>query len=337
MPSVTRAGLALVLILGPAGVRAQSPPPPAAAASAVGAETCATCHEDLAKQFTRSIHGAIAAFETRTEHSKCEACHGAGSLHADSGDATLIRSFKDATSADANQTCLACHRQDHAMEWAGSMHASSGVGCTSCHTIHQSRQVAQKLTTADGLAISHATAPAFKGSLSKSQPELCFDCHKEQRMQFMQSSRHPVREGRMTCATCHDPHGTNLTSLKTSERPNDLCISCHASKAGPFVFEHAPVQESCMTCHNPHGTVANNLLKQGEPFLCLQCHEMHFHSARIAPTVPAGFGNTFSNNPNGKTGFMGAFNTKCSNCHNKVHGSDLPSQGVTGGGKALTR
>ncbi len=336
MPSVLGAALAVVLILGPANARAQSPPP-TTPATAVGADTCATCHEDTVKQFSRSAHGALATFETRTPHGQCEACHGAGSLHAESGDAAMIRSFSDASSADANQTCLTCHRHDHAMEWAGSAHAASGVGCTNCHTIHQSRQVAPRLMTAEGMAISHATAPAFQGSLSKSQPELCYDCHKEQRAQFMQSSRHPVPDGRMTCASCHDPHGTNLGALKTSERPNDLCLSCHAAKAGPFVFEHAPVQESCMTCHNPHGTVANNLLKQSEPFLCLQCHEMHFHSARISPTIPAGFGNTYSTNANGATGFMGAFNTKCSNCHNKVHGSDLPSQGVTGRGKALTR
>lgn len=336
MKFLVHAALAIGLIALPAHARGQSPPPGPPAATAVGADTCANCHEDLAKQFARSTHGSLAAFEQRAEHAQCEACHGAGSAHADSGDASLIRSFKD-SSPEANQTCLACHRQDHAMEWAGSAHASSGVGCTSCHAIHQSRQVASKLTTAQGLAVSHSTAPASRGSLAKPQPELCFDCHKEQRAMFMQSSHHPVREGRMTCSSCHDAHGANLGTLKTSERPNDLCLSCHAAKAGPFVFEHAPVQESCLTCHNPHGTVANNLLKQGEPFLCLQCHEMHFHSARISPTVPTTIGTLSSSNANGATGFMGAFNTKCTNCHNKVHGSDLPSQGVTGRGKALTR
>ena len=91
---------------------------------------------------------------------------------------------------------------------------------------------------------------------------------------------------------------------------------------------------TCRTCGSRGHRNSGYGHRSGE---CWTCHEMHFHSARIAPTVPAGFGNTFSNNPNGKTGFMGAFNTKCSNCHNKVHGSDLPSQGVTGGGKALTR
>ena len=78
-------------------------------------------------------------------------------------------------------------------------------------------------------------------------------------------------------------------------------------------------------------------LKQGEPFLCLQCHEMHFHSARVTTGQPFYLPVGGSQNAAGVTSFMGAYNTRCTNCHNKVHGSDLPSQGVSGGGKALTR
>ena len=222
------------------------------------------------------------------------------------------------------------------MEWAGSIHAQNGVGCTSCHKIHQSREVTGVMK-ADGMAVSHGTAPAPKGALRKPQAQLCYDCHKEQRAQFMQSSHHPVREGLMQCSSCHDVHGANLTTLKTAERTNDLCTRCHKRQAGPFVYEHAPVEESCLTCHNPHGTVANNLLKQGEPFLCLQCHEMHFHNARVTTGQPYYLPLAGSDNKNGVTSFMGAYNTRCSNCHNKIHGADLPSQGISGGGGALTR
>ena len=44
------------------------------------------------------------------------------------GPAADILGFKDASVVRANQACLSCHRQDHAMEWAGSAHAQSGVG-----------------------------------------------------------------------------------------------------------------------------------------------------------------------------------------------------------------
>jgi DmsE family decaheme c-type cytochrome len=189
------------------------------------------------------------------------------------------------------------------------------------------------------MAPVHATAPADKGSLAARQSELCFQCHPQQRAKLMLTSRHPVREGRMSCSSCHDPHGgqPGEAMIKTAERVNDLCDSCHASKQGPFIFEHQPVEESCLTCHDPHGTVANNLLKQGEPFVCLQCHEMHFHAARVTPGTPFYLPAGGSQNPNGVTGFQQAYNTKCTACHSRVHGSDLPSQGVTGRGKALTR
>ena len=80
----------------------------------------------------------------------------------------------------------------------------------------------------------------------------------------------------MSCADCHNPHG----ELTTHERTNDLCLSCHSRYQGPFVFGHAPVEDDCTICHDPHGSVANNLLVQNEPFLCLQCHEGHFHMLR---------------------------------------------------------
>ena len=74
-----------------------------------------------------------------------------------------------------------------------------------------------------------------------------------------------------------------------------------------------------MTCHDPHGAMANNMLKQNEPFLCLQCHEMHFHAARAGQTTPylspsAGL----IANKGGTTGFMQAL-------QHALH--ELPHQG----------
>ena len=157
----------------------------------------------------------------------------------------------------------------------------------------------------------------------------------------------------MDCSSCHAPHGTTVDMLKTDERPAELCLSCHPQFAGPFIFEHEPVYEGCDVCHAPHGAVADNLLWQAEPFLCLQCHEMHFHaglegepedSAYVPifdpefdpdvdrPTYPDG------TVPNiGPSGFRQAFTTKCTQCHTQVHGSDSPSQAVPNSGRGLMR
>lgn len=326
-----------LMIASLALVGASSPPPQQA--TPVGQETCAGCHEEVAAQFDRSTHHHAVLKEGGTDYAGCEACHGPGDKHVEAGGtADSIRSFTNLSASDSAQACLACHRQGHAMEWAGSPHQMSSVSCTDCHRIHQSRSVAGPLTRVEGMAVSHATAPATRGLLAKSETELCLGCHQQIRTKLMQQSRHPIREGRMACSSCHESHGAGIKSVKSTERVNDLCLSCHTKHQGPFVFEHSPVEESCMTCHDPHGAMANNMLKQNEPFLCLQCHEMHFHAARVSLATPfqspsAGL----ISNRNGVTGFMEGYNTRCTNCHVKVHGSDLPSQGVTGLGKAISR
>jgi len=94
--------------------------------------------------------------------------------------------------------------------------------------------------------------------------------------------------------------------------------------------------------------VANNLLKQNEPFVCLQCHEFHFHAGKESGvgelSVPehkdiliGNSGETPYTGPFPAQGFKMAFTTKCTQCHSQVHGSDLPSLSVPGQGRALTR
>ncbi len=331
--------LLVVLVIGLcafAGL-AQQPATPQQSATPVGKEACSTCHGELVAQFDRSPHGRLADFELQGQYPGCEACHGAGSLHAESADATLIRSFKPDDEYDGSKACLSCHQQDAAMDWVGSEHSMSDVACTDCHRIHQSRQVVSRVAQAEGMRTFHSTAPPPRGSLKKPEPQLCFDCHREERAKFLYTSHHPLREGHMTCSSCHAAHGSPAGMVHTEERVNDLCLRCHSQYQGPFIFEHAPVEENCLACHDPHGTLANNLLKQNEPYLCLQCHEMHFHNARTNPTSPVFLPSGGSTNPLGTSGFQQGFGTKCTACHIRIHGSDLPSQSTSGQGKSLTR
>jgi len=326
--------LALAAVLG----WSASEPPQQPASQPAGSGACSACHEQVAKTFERSTHNALAAFELRGQAAGCESCHGPGSAHAESGgDATKIRSFSKMTTREKAQACLSCHRQDEAMHWAGSVHASSDVTCTDCHKLHQEPAKTVQPKLADGQVAKPGMLPDNNSLLAKPEVELCLSCHQEQRAKLMAPSHHPVREGRMKCSSCHQPHGSATGDLRTEERVNEMCLSCHPSKQGPFVFEHAPVSENCMTCHDPHGSVANRLLKQNEPFLCMQCHEMHFHSARVSQATPWTLPTGGSQNTLGVTGFMRGYNTKCTVCHAKIHGSDLPSQGVSGRGKALIR
>jgi predicted CXXCH cytochrome family protein len=343
------AGL-LVLAGAPAvaGQAAQQVTAASGEAGYVGEEICAGCHGEVAAQFGLSMHARLKEWEVRGELSKCESCHGPGSKHVEaSGDAQFIFGFKGKEGREASRACMSCHYQKTTAEWPGSVHFMGGLGCGDCHTIHQSRRTVLPATrplvgTARnpdmGAVVPVKQGPPRAASLAKPEPELCFDCHKEKRAQVSYSSHHPVIERKMQCSSCHAVHGSHEESLvKAPEGLNELCTSCHPAQHGPFVFEHAAVEEGCNTCHEPHGTLANNLLKQNEPFLCLQCHEAHFHVGREGISDPISRPSGKVSNQYGSSGWRRAFMTKCTNCHPSVHGSDLPSQGISSRGGSLTR
>jgi DmsE family decaheme c-type cytochrome len=298
-------------------------PVPVQGAQYVGSETCADCHEELVASFSGSIHDRILAKETAIGMKGCETCHGPASVHADSEDPSKIIRFEGMDPGMASAVCLRCHSDGEQMDWAGTSHPMNDISCLNCHKIHN--------------------PPVAENSLEKPEPDLCYECHAQERAQMYYPSHHPVKEGKMTCSDCHANHGSMVNNLKTDERINDLCLNCHARFQGPFVFEHSPVSDDCMICHNPHGTVADNLLKTNEPYLCLQCHEPHFHAGRTSTgNVPMKdpYGNIIQpsqyNSGNSRV-WSQAYATKCTQCHAQVHGSDLPSQTVPGQGRSLTR
>ncbi|MEM1601492.1 MAG: GSU2203 family decaheme c-type cytochrome [Sulfolobales archaeon] len=336
-------------------------------ATYVGSETCKGCHGDLSDRFkSNNVHAKLADFETGPFGVRpgCESCHGPGSKHAETGDPSLIVNPAKIAKNEANTLCVQCHRDGELAMWHGSKHDLGSVGCTSCHTMHGKTQGRDVL--------GYRKNFVKEAYLRKAEPELCFDCHKDVMAQTRMPNHHPIKEGKMTCSECHNPHGTTVDPLlKADVTKNELCLKCHQEKSGPYVFEHAPVNEDCMVCHNPHGSVANGLLKQNEPFICLQCHSMHFHAgftpatdeilsrAHLDPSsLPTC---TFtSDDPQwcisngvvyfhpGGTNFVPtvssphsysmakAMNSKCTRCHASIHGSDLPSLTVTGGGSRLT-
>jgi DmsE family decaheme c-type cytochrome len=149
-----------------------------------------------------------------------------------------------------------------------------------------------------------------------SEMQLCATCHqnivnKEHRFQHM-----PVREGELTCSSCHNVHGSqNVRLLKVGTTIDESCASCHAEKRGPYLWEHAPVANACVTCHDPHGTNNDRMLVAKEPFLCQRCHV----TSRHPPTVYEGF--LLNNSTNGNK----IFGRSCTVCHQQIHGSNAPS------------
>jgi len=318
-PLLLLGGLVFCLVLS-TGALAQAP------ADFAGAETCLDCHDDMAAELLQTVHGQLSDYQYPGLAIGCEACHGPGAAHAESEDPEDIFLPTAEMGNDGTDLCLDCHKTGHTLNWEMSAHAESDVSCLSCHKLHDNS--------------------SSRALLNGTEEDVCFTCHMDTKGKFQLPSHHPVREGFMTCSSCHDVHGNQFQEIADGETSRDACLVCHQQHAGPFVFEHSPVMEDCMICHDVHGTVANNLLRQNEPFLCLQCHQPHFHSILEGyegqTSTPDGV-STQDPNYAGLSGmshgdsFKRSMLTKCTQCHQSVHGSDMPSQSITGQGRALNR
>lgn len=299
------AGLVAAFTAAPA---AAQDGPATEAFAAKGAESCMECHDKPPVTLILSTPHAQAG-DSRTPFAaqECEACHGASPEHMRkvSGQTTppppkVVFGKGSATPvAEQNAVCMGCHEGGIRMHWAGSQHNSADLSCASCHSVH---------TTHDPV-LTKAT-----------QSETCYGCHAEQRAQERRRSRHPIREGKVACSDCHNPHGSFGPKLLQEASVNDTCYGCHAEKRGPFLWEHAPVRDDCTICHTPHGSNQQRLLNVRTPYLCQQCHQETFHPSTLysGANLPPGSGERL-------------LAKGCLNCHTQIHGSNHPS------GARLTR
>lgn len=261
---------------------------------AITPHVCYSCHGDK-----YNLEEVAHPHQVNGPHSfNCESCH---------------NPHGNVTEFSRKELCLECHKSSPTMAWHSSIHEQVGVKCTDCHNPHPSSSVPSLVN------LSHTSVDRSKRlPMSVDDPTVCYKCHQDVFALTQLPSHHPIREGKMTCSDCHDSHGQAEGNLK-SDTVNMVCYRCHADKQGPFVYQHAPVEEDCSICHNPHGTVANNLLHQPTAFLCLRCHTGH----RSPPSDHFGMGTT---DIDGLVFQRAVLYTDCTQCHTHVHGSDLPSQ-----------
>jgi DmsE family decaheme c-type cytochrome len=229
----------------------------------------------------------------------CESCHGPGKAHAEAGgDPKLIRNPPDMAPREASATCLTCHSRGAHAAWEGSVHDVRQLACSTCHSVHDFKAENAQLKTRD-------------------QTELCAQCHRDKVAKLDRSGHMPLREGKMECSSCHNPHGSqnNVRLLRAGNSISESCATCHTDKRGPFLYEHAPVRENCATCHDPHGSMNERMLVAKQPLLCQRCHIHTRHPSTIYDALVVNTSNRL-------------YARSCATCHSNVHGSNHPSGGT---------
>ncbi len=201
------------------------------------------------------------------------------------------------------ETCITCHDKE-GREFKLSTHArisndkneGAAQGCEICH----------------GPGSIHADASGGKDNIinPRKNPEICFTCHLDKKMEFRLPYHHPVLEGKMSCADCHNLHGDDVRPWSTTsmEDINEKCFKCHKDQRGPFVFEHQALREGCTTCHKVHGSIHEKMLIIRDQNLCLRCH-----AQQVADTM-----GTTQHADDWQRGTCWS-----GGCHTSVHGSNF--------------
>lgn len=166
------------------------------------------------------------------------------------------------------ETCATCHEKQY-KEFRLSTHARIATG-------DQIEGIPQGCEMCHGPGSIHAESGGDKDTIlnPRQQPGVCFTCHMDKKMEFRLPYHHPVLEGHMSCADCHNLHGTDARpgTATSMEDVNEVCFKCHKDKRGPFPWEHEAVRDGCTTCHKVHGSINDKMLLARDANLCLRCH-----------------------------------------------------------------
>jgi len=171
-------------------------------ATAVGSDTCLSCHASVERHFKNDIHATVDLKKDETiPENACESCHGLGSLHAESSGK---RKF---IARENPSNCLNCHTDVLAKLKLQHHHPvlEGRVGCSDCHTMHGKDS---RTTTIDELKGGQDTA--------------CLKCHKEVKGPYV-FEHDAMREG---CTACHAPHGSVQDKMLVGGQTT-TCLRCH--------------------------------------------------------------------------------------------------------------
>ena len=203
----------------------------------------------------------------------CFSCHHPhhqapmGKIVGQFGDVQSVEKLPFQLRASIPELCLQCHQEkgrpgeNHFLikkDKLTKVKAKQVISCSQCHKMHQTRE--------------HL--------LKQGVVQLCTTCHGE--TQVPQS--HPIRndDKKVTCISCHSPHGTKkeFHFARHSGKDVEVCLGCHQEKREAMgMVAHLKIDPKvdtkkwpgsevvCLKCHDPHNK------KQRTSALCISCHK----------------------------------------------------------------
>jgi len=241
---------------------------------------CARCHVS-GWEFQPPENGQGPRSTIRALGVDCEQCHGPSSTHIDHHEAKRPGS-------------------DPILRFASLSHSQMVSFCLQCHM--------------DGEVMTHDFKPGddifeFRDPTMLVDPERLDSSGRQLELVHdgvPYSASRCVAEGKLTCVTCHDPHGTpHPSQLKRPVEDDGLCTTCHDAIAKDLRAHthHDPADTGgrCVNCHMPflaierrHGLVADHSIStprfdlKGDrtvPNACTWCHEGDSGAPKGAPAL----------------------------------------------------
>lgn len=249
-------------------------------------KNCSSCHI-TGNDITKTINGNDTAWVSTWANSSsalnmtvgCEQCHGPGSIHAGSPDASNIygpTQMSAAPLARQLEVCGQCH----------SRAASTGktyeypYNETTDSAYYPGEVLANYYTPWNTLFNQVGGPGVWPDTLTSRQ-------HHQQWQDMSYSSHNST----MNCYFCHDPHKTTAFQHQLKEDPanNNVCLQCHNA----FGTLNNP-NITAITNHTKHPYDPTNQNQTGGASRCVKCHmattattakayDIHLHSWKVIP------------------------------------------------------
>ncbi|TDJ35217.1 MAG: tetratricopeptide repeat protein [Gammaproteobacteria bacterium] len=234
---------------------------------------CAACHSTGLRKNYDPATKSYATTYTEIDVG-CEACHGPGQAHAESGGTTAFDI--NFTASNAGEWVL----EDGAAVAARTQALPERLELNVCAPCHSRRSQIAEQSPGPELLDAHRPAPLRNG-LYHADGQILDEVYVWG--SFVQSRMY---QAGVTCSDCHEPH-----SLRVRADGNALCANCHAPDRYDTASHHHHGGESagtqCVECHMPESTYMvvdprrdhslriprpDLSVKLGTPNACNKCH-----------------------------------------------------------------